>query len=424
VIDETVSPVSVPAGSSYANYDTGELDLAQTYYWKINEVNEAETPTTWKGDVWNFSTQEYLVVDDFEDYNDFEPDRIFDTWIDGWNVPANGSQVGYTGAPFCERTIIHGGKQSMPLFYSNTSGTVYSEAERTFTVGQDWTRAGATLLAVHFYGDPNNALGQFYVKVNGVKVPYDGDSAALTMASWTRWDIDLSAVGTNLEHITSMAIGIEGSGSGIFYIDDIWLLSPSPVPPGAGLVHHWTLDADGTDSVGGLHGTVKGAVVVPGKIGNGLLFDGQNDSVDFTGFVPPLQGTIALWMNAASVGPRGRFLGSVDQFEAYIQDGGCSPTSFFPQAVRRTISPAVPYSWKIPGYHVALTYNGLSNLQQIYINGQLDAEGMTADDLWGGGDFAFGHRAGQSKNFYNGILDDVRYYDKVLTAEEVRQLMN
>ncbi|MFQ6036730.1 MAG: discoidin domain-containing protein, partial [Sedimentisphaerales bacterium] len=69
VIDETVSAVSIPAGGSYANYAAGPLDLSKSYYWKVNEVNEAETPTTWQGDVWNFSTQEYLVVDDFEDYN-------------------------------------------------------------------------------------------------------------------------------------------------------------------------------------------------------------------------------------------------------------------------------------------------------------------------------------------------------------------
>ncbi|MFB0525348.1 MAG: hypothetical protein ACETVZ_07380, partial [Phycisphaerae bacterium] len=97
------------------------------YYWKVNEVNEAETPTTWQGDVLNFSTLEYLVVDDIEDYNDFEPDRIFDTWIDGWNVPENGSQVGSAEPPFAEQNIVHGGKQAMALHYDNTTAG-YSEA--------------------------------------------------------------------------------------------------------------------------------------------------------------------------------------------------------------------------------------------------------------------------------------------------------
>ena len=201
------------------------------------------------------------------------------------------------------------------------------------------------------------------------------------------------------------------------------ILPPSPVPPGAGLVHHWTLDADGTDSVGGLDGTVQGPMVEPGMVDNGLLFDGIDDSVEFTGFVPPLQGTIVLWMNAASVGPRGRFLGSVDEFEVYVENGLIANQLFSAGSlpnyvVSNTI--LVENTW----YHVALTYDGASNLQQIYINGELDAEGATADDPWDGGDFAFGHRAGRTNQYYSGMLDDVRYYDKVLTVEEVRQLMN
>jgi hypothetical protein len=199
-----------------------------------------------------------------------------------------------------------------------------------------------------------------------------------------------------------------------------FLLTVGPVS--GELIHHWTLDVDGADAVGGLNGTVQGPVGVPGKVGNGRLFDGQNDSVEFTGFVPPLQGTIVLWMNAAEVQARGRFLGSVDQFEAYVQDGLIANQLFAAGSLPNYINSATTLTantW----YHVALTYDGFSNLQQIYVNGELDAEGMTADDPWGGGNFAFGHRAGQNQQFYNGILDDVRYYDQVLGAAEIEQLM-
>ena len=51
------------------------LDLDKTYYWRIDEVNDAEIPATWPGPIWNFSTQRYLVVDDFESYNDLNPDE-------------------------------------------------------------------------------------------------------------------------------------------------------------------------------------------------------------------------------------------------------------------------------------------------------------------------------------------------------------
>jgi len=196
VTDETAAVTTV----SQASYGPLILDLGQTYYWKVNEVNEAETPATWQGDLWNFGTQEYLVVDDIEDYNDFEPDRIFDTWIDGWNVPANGSQVGYAEPAFVETTIVHSGKQSMPLIYDNSTAG-YSEATAKIAdlaIGQDWTKYGIKTLSLWFYGDPTNAAEQMYVKLNGSKVAYDGDASNLTRAGWQPWNIELASFGVNL----------------------------------------------------------------------------------------------------------------------------------------------------------------------------------------------------------------------------------
>jgi WD40 repeat protein len=63
------APIATVTGTSYSS----ALDLGSTYYWRIDEVNEAETPAMWQGDVWDFATQEFIVVDDFEDYNDYPP---------------------------------------------------------------------------------------------------------------------------------------------------------------------------------------------------------------------------------------------------------------------------------------------------------------------------------------------------------------
>ncbi|MHC4464567.1 MAG: sugar-binding protein, partial [Planctomycetota bacterium] len=136
VADGTAAVTTVTETS----YGPLSLDLSQTYYWRVDEVNEAETPTTWQGDLWDFKVQEYFVVDDIESYNDLDPGdpeskRIFNVWIDGYGIATNGSLVGYEMPPFCERTIVHGDKQSMPLAYNNTGGAAYSEAERTFAVG-------------------------------------------------------------------------------------------------------------------------------------------------------------------------------------------------------------------------------------------------------------------------------------------------
>jgi len=234
VIDGT-TPVATVTEASYGPLD---LDLGQTYYWRVDEVNEAETPTTWESDVWNLTTREFLIVDDFEAYNDLNPEdpesnRIFNVWIDGYEQPANGSFVGYAEAPFAEQTIVHNGKQSMPLAYSNTGGAAYSEAERTFAAPQNWTVAGATTLVLYFHGTEGNT-GQLYVKINGSKLVYDGDATDIAKAEWKQWNIDLASVGTNLQNVTTLSIGIDGNGaSGTLYFDDIRLyrLAPQPEAP-------------------------------------------------------------------------------------------------------------------------------------------------------------------------------------------------
>ncbi len=132
-----------------------DLQFGNTYYWQVVEVNEAEAVTAWAGDVWSFSTAQYVLIDGFEEYDD-DVDAgttIFDTWIDGW-INDNGSTVGYFDAPFAEQTIVRSGAQSMPLAYDNTASPFYSEAERIFDSAQNWTGYGADTLVVYFQGVP------------------------------------------------------------------------------------------------------------------------------------------------------------------------------------------------------------------------------------------------------------------------------
>ena len=150
-VSDGTAPVQTVAGSS--SFDPGVLNLGTTYYWKVAEVNNAETPGSWTGDVWSFTTKEYLVVEDFESYDD-DANRIYDAWIDGLTDGSSGSTVGYLAAPFAERTIIHGGKQSMPFEYNNVNAPFYSEANREFASLQNWTTNGADSLSLWVRGYP------------------------------------------------------------------------------------------------------------------------------------------------------------------------------------------------------------------------------------------------------------------------------
>ncbi len=251
----------------------GELDLGTTYYWRVDEIGEE----SWTGEVWSFSTQEYAVVDGFEDYNDDieAGTTIFDTWVDGW-VNGNGSTVGYFDAPFAEQTIVHSGAQSMPLQYDNTAAPSYSEGERTFDEPQDWTANGIKSLSLYFQGAPDNT-GQLYVKINGTKIPYDGDPGDIAKTAWLPWNIDLSTVG-NVRNVNTLVIGVEGSGStGIVYIDDIRLYPKTPEyitptePDAANLVAQYEFEGNANDSSGnGLNGTiVDGQIVASGRPNGG-----------------------------------------------------------------------------------------------------------------------------------------------------------
>jgi regulation of enolase protein 1 (concanavalin A-like superfamily) len=123
-----------------------------SYFWRIDEV-EADNVTIHKGLVWSFIIPAYLFVDDFESYDDADH-RIYDAWTDGYTDGRSNSIVGNWQAPFAERTIVHGGKQSLPMDYNNLVAPYFSEATLEFAPVQDWTSHGVTALSLWYRGYP------------------------------------------------------------------------------------------------------------------------------------------------------------------------------------------------------------------------------------------------------------------------------
>jgi len=206
------------------------------YYWRIDEVQADGFVAA--GNIWKFTVPPYLIVDDFESYNNEVGSRVFETYIDGigFTQPVEtqgngtGAAVGHdiwTGGftNLMETANVHGGNQAMPVYYDNTSAPAISEADRTFTPGQNWTAEGVTTLVMHFRGEADNT-GNLYIEINGVKVPYDGDPADIAGRPWIAWEIDLASVGVSLTNVTTLTIGIEGGGAGVLYVDDIILTKP------------------------------------------------------------------------------------------------------------------------------------------------------------------------------------------------------
>jgi len=211
------------------SYEPGQLEWNTTYYWRVNEANNANADSPWTGPLWGFKTADFLIVDDFEGYNDLDPtdpasNRISLSWIDGSNDPTNGSLVGYEYVPFGAR-IVHGGLQSLPFVYDNSVGK--SEATMTLTDTRDWTVNGVNTLTIWFLGSSKPAE-KLYVALNGsARVDYNNPDAP-TLTSWTPWNIDLQAFveqGVDLANIDSITIGLSSitGGTGFMFFDDIRL---------------------------------------------------------------------------------------------------------------------------------------------------------------------------------------------------------
>lgn len=227
-------------------YNTEPLLLGKTYHWRVDEVGYSQCAP---GQVWSFTVQDRLTVDDMESYSR-DADYIFDTWLDGAG-DVNGVGGNGTGSIVELSTrIVRGGSQSMWYAYINSGQKrrrPYSEAKRTFDTPES-RFAGGRALGLWFYGNPDNDTEPMYLALD------DGDMCETSVygvlgedpndvkkQEWQQWNIDLQDfidAGLDLSNIISIAIGFgdrteadaEPGGTGIVYFDDIRLYPRRCVP--------------------------------------------------------------------------------------------------------------------------------------------------------------------------------------------------
>ncbi len=431
------------AGTATKTTYTMDVELGRTYYWKVVEVNETATPSSWESPVWSFATVKGVAVDDFDSYNDFEGKgtRIYETWIDGFDNPkANGAVVGNSQSPFAEIYLFFGGKQSMPLTYANTAGAAYSETERVFDAPQDWTKYGCKSLVLYFFGDPNNT-GQLYLKINGTKVLYSGAADDLTIRAWLPWAVDLASVNTNLQKVTKLAIGVEGAGAkGKLLIDDVRLYpapaaSVTPADPGTtGLIAHYKLDGDAKDAVGGHDGTATGSPqFVAGKVGQAMNIqaDSQYITVPYATDLSMNSFTVAAWVRYADKSVWRGFIGTRFSGEntfdlkanaAMIHGDIGNGTAWLNTAVDIT----TPRGGNITmgaWHHIAYAIDDTTDTAKLYLDGALAATAtFTGTPLFmkSGQQLRIGVSYGTE--YMRGAVDDVRLYNRALSEAEAAAL--
>jgi hypothetical protein len=255
------------------------LEFGRTYYWRIDEIKD-DGITIYKGDVWSFTATNYTIIDDFESYTDYSPNRIFETWLDGLGYddisPYNrtGSIVGNrTNPPYTEQSITHSGNQSMPFYYDNNkvgcSCSKYSEIRMTWDQKRDLTSEGVNELSLWLKGYPStdssiedstdihsasgsgedvgiqtNDAEQLYVgiinSIGNLSIFKHPNPNATQFDIWTEWKIPLvtfSNQNVRLTDFSGIVIGIgnrdlpQAGGKGKLYIDDICLYEPSGINP-------------------------------------------------------------------------------------------------------------------------------------------------------------------------------------------------
>ena len=210
-----------------------------------------------------------------------------------------------------------------------------------------------------------------------------------------------------------------------------------PAAATEGLVAYWSFNActAADDSGNGHDGTLYGPTCVPGKIGKAFQFDGVSNYIEVPhpGYLD--NGTVAGWVYFSSDPGTNWFWFCIgkevtDSYWDYVNFGvhpewgntlmfGIWDSSWNWQWA---MSPVVPQGGR--WYHLAGVWG--SEGLKIYINGVLqDTNPYTAgipldsDHCFLGANTYSLH--GQA-NFMNGIIDEVRIYNRVLTDAEIAQL--
>jgi len=207
-----------------------------------------------------------------------------------------------------------------------------------------------------------------------------------------------------------------------------------------GLVAHWEFDEGSGDiaydSAGSNDGTIYGAQWTTGQINGALDFNGNDVHVripdDDSISIGNQDYTISAWINPRSLtGTSGweaivsKVKNSADkEYALQIVDGvlflGVEKNENNPVA-KTTVAPVEIGYWQ----HVVVTFNSDTTTPTFYYNGVVQTStsniNTLPDEL--GDDLYIGMNGGTYyKDEFNGKIDDVRIYDRALSADEVEEL--
>ena len=221
-------------------YDAGTNEnptVAEQYFWRIDEVNSI----TVKGNIWDFTIADYILVDDFDFYANATALRV--VWKDYYSGHAGEGTVWVNK----DANYAVDGNSMILEYWNDNKDVKFSETQRSYSSAQDWSYAGGkvTELEIDWFGDMNNVPDPpMYVKLSDgsatVQVnPGPNDVTEEWVHTWHIALKDFNDGGVTLSSITSISLGIgpgiKGGGAstdsfGTVYFDDIRLYPPRCYP--------------------------------------------------------------------------------------------------------------------------------------------------------------------------------------------------
>lgn len=209
-----------------------------------------------------------------------------------------------------------------------------------------------------------------------------------------------------------------------------------------GLVGLWSFDGKDMSNntafdrspSGGNDGTLtNGPVRTIGKIGQALDFDGVDDLVsvaDADILSPSSEITVSAWIKRNSLTGRQFFVSkgqasSNAATEYWLEIASDNGLIFqLADASSHKLTGATSITDTTTWHHVVGTWDGTT--QKLYVDGVQDAVTVT----WSGSinnttyELALGNRSSARDIEFNGVLDEVRIYNRALSADEISQLYN
>jgi hypothetical protein len=216
------------------------LNPGTTYYWRVDEVNDACDPCLWPGQVWSFTTIPYIVIEDFETYA--TASELYAVWEDWHSLPEQGGESILEGGA----ALVHGDLQALKFVYNHSYGEPV--IRRTYSTPQDWSAGGLAALWMWVYGDANNAgtlATGMYIELGDddndkAKIYYSDprtystspyhDVNDLWRKTYYEWGVALEDFNddnnVNPHKIKTISFGVNGGNSGQIYYDDLRLYVP------------------------------------------------------------------------------------------------------------------------------------------------------------------------------------------------------